>query len=70
MFSINEFCRQRKIPKKIRDAFAAYSKSYIAEYYKFNNGKTSIDLLINLDDKEVEEIWGRFVLELKDLLSK
>lgn len=68
MHEINEFCRERKVTRRIQDAFVAYCKAHIHENYSIGSDKTATGLLMKFTRDELEACWQKFVLELKDLL--
>ena len=70
MNSIREFCEKRKCNKYLTDAFIAYCKASISDYYDMGNNKTVTGILTNFTEKEVEELWNKFVVDLKRLLTK
>ena len=69
MNEIRDFCKNRMCGKKITDAFIAYCKSHIAEYYEIGNGTTTTGILLSLHEDEVEKLWNEFVSELKIILT-
>ncbi len=70
MYEIDRFCEERKIPRKIRDAFVAYCKGYIHELSNIPSNNTVTGLLMKLTQKELEERWQEFVLELRNTLTQ
>ena len=69
MYIIQEFCKERKIPKNIRDSFIAFCKGFVSDYYQIGNGTTVTGILINFTDEEVEKMWIEYVSELKKLIE-
>lgn len=70
MHEINEFCRERKITRKIQDAFIAYCKAHIHESYSIDSTQTATGLLMKFTRAELEKKWQEFVLDLKGVLSQ
>lgn len=70
MYEIDRFCEERKIPRKIRDAFVAYCKGYIHELSNIPSSDTATGLLMKFTQDELEQRWQEFVLDLRDTLTK
>lgn len=70
MHEINEFCRERKITRKIQDAFIAYCKAHIHESYNIGSNQTATGLLMKFTRSELEQKWQDFVLDLRDVLTQ
>lgn len=70
MYAIDHFCNKRKTGKKIRDAFTAYCKASISDYYQIKSGETVTGLLMKFTEEEIADLWDRFVIDLKKSISK
>ena len=70
MFTIDEFCKKRKIPRKIKDAFVAYCKGVVHERYNIRSEQTATGLLMKFTEEELETRWLEFIQELHDTLSQ
>lgn len=70
MYEVFNFCEERKTGKKIQDAFVAYCKSSVSESYQLKSNETVTGLLMKFTREEVENLWNKFVLDLRDVLSK
>lgn len=70
MNSIRDFCKKRLLNKKLTDAFTAYCKASISDYYQIGNGQTVTGILMSFTEEEVEKMWGGFVLELRSVLPQ
>lgn len=70
MHEINEFCKERKITRKIQDAFIAYCKAHIHEAYSIGSNQTATGLLMKFTRSELEQKWQDFVLDLRDVLTQ
>lgn len=66
--SIHEFCEERKIPSNIEIAFTAYVKAVYSSSLAVRPGDTLSRIIANLTREKVEEIWLKFVLDLKEIL--
>jgi len=69
MYQISEFCKKRKIPKKIEDAFTAYCKASVGDYFSIKSGETVTGLLMKFTDKEIENCWNKFILDLRNTIT-
>jgi len=67
---IHDFCRKRMCDKKITDAFVAYCKASISGYYQIGGGTTVTGILMSFSEKEIEKMWGEFVVDLSRILPK
>ena len=56
--------------KKIQDAFIAYCKASISDYYEISSGQTATGLLVKFSEKEIDELWMKFIADLKSILSQ
>ena len=70
MHAIRDFCQKRKTGKKIQDAFIAYCKASVSDYYQIRDGETVTGLLMKFNEGEIEKLWNKFVIDLKKLLSE
>lgn len=66
--SIHEFCEERKIPTNIEVAFTAYVKAIYSSSLAVRPGETLSRIVANLTREKVEEMWLKFVLDLKEIL--
>lgn len=66
--SIHEFCEERKIPSNIEVAFTAYVKAIYSSSLAVRPGETLSRIVANLTREKVEEMWLKFVLDLKEIL--
>jgi len=66
--SIHEFCEERKIPSNIEVAFTAYIKAIYSSSLAVRPGETLSRIVANLTREKVEEMWLKFVLDLKEIL--
>ena len=69
MFSIHEFCKDRLIPKKIEEAFQAYCKASLSEYFDIRASDTLSKIILKLNEEQVIDLWVKFVDDLKELLT-
>jgi hypothetical protein len=67
--SIHEFCEERKIPSTIEQAFTAYVKAVYSSSLAVRPGETLTKIITNLTREKVEEMWLKFVLDLKNILT-
>jgi hypothetical protein len=49
----------------MEEAFTAYCKQYVREYYQFYNGQTTTAMLLSMNAADLERMWGDFLTELK-----
>ena len=70
MYILNEFCKKRKIPNKIRDSFITYCKSTVSEAYNIGKGETTTGILLNIKEDEIERMWLNFISELRQSLEE
>lgn len=68
MDSLKEFCHQRKLNKHLEDAFVTYIRSTYSSAYAIRSGETLSKMMSNMTDEKVKEMWGLFVLDLKQVL--
>ncbi len=69
MYKIKEFCEKRRIPKKIQDAFIAYCKASVSDYYQIKSNETVTGLLVKFNEEEIESLWNKFVIDLRDSIT-
>ena len=65
MYAIREFCKKRKTGRKIEDAFVAYCKASVSDYFNIISGATATGLLAKFTEQEIDELWGKFIVDLK-----
>ena len=65
MLSIREFCVKKGLSKKIEDAFYAYCKASLSEYFDIRSGDTLSKLIAKLKNEQIEEMWESFGKDLK-----
>lgn len=70
MNPIREFCRKRKVPRKIEEAFITYCKIVLADKFDLMVGDTASLLARKIKPKDILPIWNDFVNEMKDHLTK
>ena len=68
MNPIQEFCEERKIDKKIEEAFTTYVKVSYSTSLVVKPGDTLSKMIGNMTKEKVQEQWGRFVMDFKDSL--
>lgn len=66
--SIHDFCEERKIPANIEVAFTAYVKAVYSSSLAVRPGDTLSKIVANLTREKMEEMWLKFVLDLKEIL--
>lgn len=66
--SIHEFCEERKIPDNIETAFTAYVKAVYSSSLAVRQGDTLNKIVDNLTREKVEDMWLKFVFDLKEIL--
>jgi hypothetical protein len=65
---IHDFCEERKIPANIETAFTAYVKAVYSSSLAVRPGDTLSKIVDNLTREKVEDMWLKFVLDLKEIL--
>lgn len=65
---IHEFCEERKISYNIEIAFTAYVKAIYSSSLAVRPGDTLSKIVDNLTREKVEDVWLKFVLDLKEIL--
>jgi len=70
MQAIRDFCKKRKLGKKLEDAFVAYCKASVGDYFSIKSNETVTGLLVKFTDKEIENLWNKFVLDLRDSITQ
>lgn len=70
MNSIQEFCKNRKIPSKIEQAFTTYVKATFSSSLAVHPGETLNKIVNNLTMEQVEEQWIKFVFDFKSTLPE
>lgn len=58
------------ISKGIEEAFIAYCKTYLAETYGIRMSDTLSLVGDKITRKEVEDLWNKFILDMRDALSQ
>ncbi len=67
MNALDEFCKNRHINDKIKEAFTTYVKvSYSSSYAV--KGDTLSKMINNMTTEKVEASWIQFVLDFKETL--
>ena len=69
MNPIQEFCKERKVNKIIEEAFTTYVKVSYSTSLMVKQGDTLSSMIKNMTRENVNDFWGRFVLDFKDSLS-
>ena len=67
MTVVQEFCKKKKASRKVEDAFVAYCRSLVREYYNIYNGETTTGLVMRFTDDDLERVWQEFKSELGSL---
>jgi hypothetical protein len=70
MLTIREFCKKKLIPKKIEFAFHAYCKASLSDYFDIRSSDTLAKIMMKLSEEQVNELWIKFVNDLKELLKE
>ena len=70
MLSIREFCVKKGLSKKIEDAFYAYCKASLSEYFDNRSGETLSKLIKKLNNEQVKEMWGSFKKDLETVFTE
>lgn len=68
MSDIHNFCEERGISKNIEIAFTAYVKAIYSDYLIVKPGDTLSRIILSLTREKVEDLWLKFILDLKDIL--
>lgn len=69
MTAIQEFCKNRKIPNAIEQAFTTYVKATYSASLAVRPGETLTKIVANLTMEQVEEQWLKFVYDFKETIS-
>lgn len=69
MNTIKQFCEERKLSKPIEDAFIMYCRSTYAERFMLKDGDTVQAIIARMNQEQVEDAWGKFVTELRNVAS-
>jgi len=69
MTSIQEFCKTRKIPSTIEQAFTTYVKATYSSSLAVHQGETLNKIVSNLTMEQVEDQWLKFVYDFKETIS-
>jgi hypothetical protein len=70
VLSIREFCVKRGVSKKIEEAFYAYCKASLSEYFDIRSGETLSKLIKKLNNEQIEEMWGNFKSDLNAVFTE
>jgi hypothetical protein len=71
MNTIQQFCEDRMITKRIEDAFIVYCRSVYADKFRiWKQGDTARLLVDKMTRGQVEELWQEFVIEMKRYLTE
>lgn len=66
---VTKFCEERRMGKNLTDAFSAYCRSSLAARFELSReGDTITSLVLRMTEDDVEKLWKRFILDLKDTL--
>lgn len=69
MTPIAQFCENKGIKGKIREAFNAYVRASFADRYEiYQEGDTVSSLISKMTQEDVANLWSRFILDLRDTL--
>jgi len=69
MNAIQSFCEERKITKRIENAFVTYCRSTYSQRFTMNENGETVKLVVDrMTDKQVLEAWLEFVNELKSVV--
>lgn len=65
---ISDFCRQRGVPPRMRDAFNAYVHSVYADRLQMKDTDTLTLLISRLTQEQIGAVWIEYVNDVKKIL--
>ena len=68
MNAIQEFCAKRGLNNAIEQAFTTYVKATYSNSLAVREGDTLSKIVNNLTTEKVEDMWLKFVYDLKETL--
>ena len=70
MTAIQEFCAKRGIKSEMEQAFTMYVKATYSSSLAVRPGETLNKIVMNLTMEKVEDMWLKFVYDLKSTLPE
>lgn len=67
--SFHDFCVSRMVSLETENLFRDWFKSYIAEYFVYNDAVAN-QMMNHMGIDEIEYYWGRFIIYWKESMSE